>query len=90
MTKQKPGTTAVSDGVEVNTSLLTSFTMVNVELANDADVIRTIEQRVTQVENHNEVDLVAALSRRENLPSVNRANAAAISSILSEMGLQDA
>lgn len=89
MTKNHTTDTVVSGGVEVNTSPLKAFTMVNVALANDEDVIRTIEQRVTQVENRNEVDLVAALSRTEMLPVVKRANANAIASISSEMGLQE-
>jgi hypothetical protein len=89
MTKDQSADTVVSGGVEVNTGPLKTFRMVNVGLANDEDVIRTIEQRVSQVENHNEVDLVKALSRAENLPSVNRVNAIAIASIFHEMGLQD-
>ncbi len=80
----------MSDGVEVNYDLLTSFTMVNEELANDPEVIQAIERRVTQVENHNEVDLAEALAAPDNLPIVQMASSVAIKSILHEMGLQHA
>jgi hypothetical protein len=87
-TNEVAGTT-VSGGVELDTELLTSFTMVNLALANDAGVICALKRRVADVQNHNEVDLVAALSDEENLALVDTASDEAIDSILHEMGLQD-
>lgn len=90
MTTEETGNAAVQDGVEINAQLLVSVAVVNEDLANDATLIRALRKRVLDIGNHNDVDLVAALSDPDNASLTDDAGNEAIDAILLDLDLQEA